>query len=145
MDGIRHLISFNQLSNFFIPREVRNSLESEKSLILQSITKIVSQIFVNFIDLRVYLSEDVQTLKNIAGIDAYNLQKLNQPNSFIFKSFYHVDATVKAVKKIYEEPERLKLWDPNIIQSKLIQMLTANNSKIFSKILKPLTGDNIKN
>jgi len=90
------------------------------------------------LDLRVYLSEDKQTLLDLVKLDDYNKRKLNDPNTYIFKSFFHIDSSLRALKKLYEEPERLKLWDPNIQQTKLISYLSANNSKIFSKRSKPL-------
>ena len=89
------------------------------------------------LDLRVYISEDKQTLQSLANLDDYNKQFINSTYCFIFKSFYHIEAPIKNLKKLYEEPERLKLWDPNIYQTKLLNVLPSNNSKIFIKVVKP--------
>jgi hypothetical protein len=62
-------------------------------------------------------------LLNLAKLDDYNKSFVMLPNCYIFKSFYHIEAPIKALKKLYEEPERLKLWDPNIHQTKLLSYL----------------------
>lgn len=54
----------------------------------------------------------------------------------IFKSFFVVEGSVRAIKKLYEEPERFKIWDPNVIRTKLVSNMSGNRAKIYMKTLK---------
>ncbi|CDW89867.1 oxysterol binding family protein [Stylonychia lemnae] len=99
-------------------------------------------------NLRVYASEDLETFQNKMEIDTQTQkqQVKNKNNILIFKSYYHLESSnIKTVMKIYDEPERLKLWDPNIQSSKIIQMLSGSSAKIYNKIKKANANSSDKN
>ena len=43
---------------------------------------------------------------------------------------------------LFEDPEKMKIWDPNVKKTELISYLPSHNSKIFIKESKPtkITG-----
>ena len=90
--------------------------------------------------MRVYQSSDTSKLRDLLKFDKYNAEYIQESskNVFIFKCFYMVDASIRSVKKLYEEPERLKVWDPNIVSTKLLSYLQGNNSRIFTKKIKAI-------
>ena len=54
----------------------------------------------------------------------------------VFKSFFLVEASMRSLKKLYEEPERFKIWDPNVLKTKLQGNMSGNKAKIYVKTLK---------
>lgn len=61
-----------------------------------------------------YVSEDKYTLEKLNIFDKFNLRNFLNSDTLILKSFYNLDVPINIVKKLYEEPERMKLWDTNV-------------------------------
>ena len=62
---------------------------------------------------------------------------MNQKSCVILKSYFHIDSPPAVLKKLLEEPEKMKLWDPNVKKTQIISYLPFNNTKLFIKEMKP--------
>lgn len=67
---------------------------------------------------------------------------LNSEECLIIKAFFYIDTPISIVKMLFEDPEKMKIWDPNVKKTELISYLPSHNSKIFIKESKPtkITG-----
>lgn len=89
------------------------------------------------LDLRVYISEDKEQLISLAHFPQEILDHLNSKPCVILKSHFHIDSPPSVLKKLLEEPEKMKLWDPNVKKTSIVSYLPSNNTKLYLKEMKP--------
>lgn len=73
----------------------------------------------SLVDLWVYSSDDKDFLMKLIKFNDYNQNLLRSKQILIFKCFFLIDFSIRSLKKLYEEPERFKLWDPSVQKTKL--------------------------
>eukprot|EP00347_Sterkiella_histriomuscorum_P017923 403347461 len=127
--------------------EVPNQLQPFSLLVRQRQSKTLFRLkentdtlIYNKNNLRVYQSTDTETLFSIKGLDTIFKNIINTPQTIILKSFYHIDADVKAVKLAQQNIANYQEWDQTVVQTDLISILSSQFSQMYTQTTQSILG-----